>query len=118
MVEANQSYKGHSKKMDVDDDQIDDQYKKEAKEISMSDQAYKTSDLVDITQNDQQYIIDTSEEVPIVNTFDQLGLPDELLRGKSSIILKATLFNILFVQGYMHMGSTNHQQYRRGQYCQ
>ena len=36
----------------------------------------------DILMTDQELQIETSEKIAIVTSFDDLGLPEELLRGK------------------------------------
>ena len=56
-----------------DEDQEMDQEKSKSKSKSQKQ---------DILMTDQELQIETSEKIAIVTSFDDLGLPEELLRGK------------------------------------
>jgi hypothetical protein len=48
---------------------------------SKNDKSKKTTGL----QEDEEMIIETSEDLEVVKSFDDLGLREELLRGKYSL---------------------------------
>ena len=65
---------------------------------------------------DDELVIKTSEQIEIVTSFDQLGISEQLLRGKSPPACISLNF-ALFVQASTHMGSTNPLLSSKGPSC-